>query len=207
MLVGEVRELEMDEKKELSGEEKDFVLYPYRLHSKGDLEEIDRERIEKRFFDELKSLSEEALQLTEFLSEDKRLCHELCSLLRDSLGRLDLTIDVQVRALPFLEKTERVMLNTHCHLIIVKEDGRIDSVDLEEYPSEVVLMVVWNILPKLKVLVAEYTKKVKLRVEYFDRIGRDLRNLQGAFNLPHEEDIPVEDLYQGQRSAAVSFKT
>lgn len=182
-------------------EDLDFLLYPYRLHSKGDLNEIDRERVEKRFYNELKSLSEGAMQLAEFLSEDKRLCHEICSLLRDSLGRLDLTIEVPVKALPFLEKAERAMLNAKCHLIVVDEDGKIDSMALEDYPPEVVLMVVWNIIPKLKVLVGEYTKKVKRRVEYFDRTSRDLRSLQGAFDLPPEE-IPAR-----ARPDATFFRT
>lgn len=196
--------METDEKTELSGEDLDleFLLYPYRLHSEVELKETDRKKVEKRFFDELKSLGEEAMQLTEFLSEEKRLCHELCSLLKASLGRLDLTVEVPVEALPFLEKAEKVMLNAKCHLIIVDEDGRIDSMALEEYSSEVILMVVWNIITQLKVLIGEYKKKVKQRVEYFDRISRDLRSLHGAFDLPYEEEIPAEGIYQGQRPGA-----
>ena len=195
----------IDEKMDLSEEE--FLLYPYRLQSEGEPSEIDRERIERRFFDELKSLSEEAMQLAEFLSEDKRLCHELCSLLRDSLGRLDMTIELPVKAFPFLEKAERVMLNPRCHLIVVHQDGGIDSKALEGYPPEVVLMVVWNVVPKLRVLLGEYKEKVKRRVEYFDRISRDLKSLQGAFGLPHEEEIPVEGLYQAEKTDATFFKT
>jgi hypothetical protein len=189
-------------------EDEGFILYPCRLKDIEDLESIrrdsDSERVEKKFFDELKSLSEEALQLTEFLSEDKRLSHEICSLLKDSMGRLDLTVEVPVKALPFLEKVERILLNSHCHLIIVDEDEKIESMDLEEYPSEVVLMVVWNIIPKLKILLSEYTKRVKLRVEYFDKISRDLRSLQGTFDFSAE--APVEDLYQDQRTNTTLFK-
>lgn len=195
----------MDEKMDLSEEE--FLLYPYRLQSERELKEIDREQIERRFFDELKSLSEEAMQLAEFLSEDERLCHELCSLLRESLGKLDMAIEMPVRAFPFLERAERIMLNPRCHLIVLYEDGRIDSKALEDYPPEVVLMVFWNAMPKFRTLLGEYKEKVKRRVEYFDRISRDLKSLQGAFGLPQEEEIPVEGLYQAERTDATFFKT
>jgi hypothetical protein len=111
--------------------------------------------------------------------------------LRDSLRQLDISIEISSKALPFIQNAERIILNTKGHLIIFSKDKKIDSMTLEDYPPEVVLMVVWNIIPKLKLLISEYTDKVKQRVEYFDRISRDLRSLKGAFDLPFEEEFPT----------------
>ena len=178
-------------KKDYSGEDLEYLLYPYRLHTEVGVKEEDRDKSEKRFFNDLKSLNEEALQLTEFRQEDKRLCNELCLLLRDSLRQLDISIEISAKALPFIQKAEKIILNTKGHLIIISKDKKIDSMTLEDYPPEVVLMVVWNIIPKLKLLIIEYTDKVKQRVEYFDRISRDLRSLKGAFDIPFEEEFPT----------------
>lgn len=194
------------EKKDNSPEnELDYSLFPYRAQrpaSRSPLQEGEKERSEKRFFDELKSLSEESLQLSEYMSEDKRLCNETCLIIGKCLQRLQTTVELPAKALPILPDAEKVMLNPNGHLITVFSDGRIESSNLEQLDTQTIFMIVWNAIPQLRVIVEEFAATVKMRVEYFDRVERDLRSLQNALDNSPNEEISVESIYLEQGTDA-----
>lgn len=161
--------------------------YPFSLSNRS-LEELDEKEVEKaiveieeKFLDSLKVINEEILQLSEFLIEDKKLAQELCRLVKPILEHLNLSFTIPVRAIPLFKKIDQIILNEDGHLIFVHEKNKIDSKALKEYPPEIVLLVFLNIIPKLGKVLKLYRRKVGMRVNFFEKIYRELENAKRTF--------------------------
>jgi len=137
--------------------------------------------IEGKFLDSLKVINEEILQLSEFLIEDKKLAQELCKLIKQVLKHLNLSFVIPARAIPLFKETEQIILNEEGHLIFVHEKNKVSSKALEEYPPEIILIVFLDIIPKLGRLLKLYRKKVGMRVNFFEKIYRELENVNRTF--------------------------
>lgn len=137
--------------------------------------------IEEKFLDSLKVINEEILQLSEFLIEDKKLAQEVCRFLRQVLKHLNLSFVIPSRAIPIFKKIDQIILNEEGHLIFVYEKNKVDSKALEEYPPEIILIVFLNIIPKLGKLLRLYRKRVGMRVNFFEKIYRELENVSRVF--------------------------
>jgi len=137
--------------------------------------------IEEKFLDSLKVINEEILQLSEFLIEDKKLAQELCRLLKQVLKHLNLSFVIPSGAIPIFDKIDQIILNEEGHLIFVHEKSKVDSKALEEYPPEIILIVFLNIIPKLGKLLKLYRKRVGMRVNFFEKIYRELENVSKVF--------------------------
>jgi len=140
-----------------------------------------RVEIEGKFLDSLKVINEEILQLSEFLIEDKKLAQELCKLIKQVLKHLNLSFVIPAKAIPLFKETEQIILNEEGHLIFVHEKNKVSSKALEEYPPEVILIVFLDIIPKLGRLLKLYRKKVGMRVNFFEKIYRELENVNRTF--------------------------
>jgi len=161
--------------------------YPFSLSNRS-LEELDEKEVEKaiveieeKFLDSLKVINEEILQLSEFLIEDKKLAQELCRLVKPILEHLNLSFTIPARAIPLFKKIDQIILNEDGHLIFVHEKNKIDSKALKEYPPEIVLLVFLNIIPKLGKVLKLYRRKVGMRVNFFEKIYRELENAKRTF--------------------------
>jgi hypothetical protein len=173
---------------EFSEEKMDYEhFHPFLLGNRS-LEMLDEKEVEKakveieeKFLDSLKVINEEILQLSEFLIEDKKLAQELCRLLRQVLKHLNLSFVIPSRAIPISEKIDQIILNEEGHLIFVYEKSKVDSKALEEYPPEIILIVFLNIIPKLGKLLRLYRKRVGMRVNFFEKIYRELENASKVF--------------------------
>ena len=160
----------------------------------GARKEVEKARveIEEKFLDSLRVINEEILQLSELLIEDKKLGQELCRLLRPLLKHLNLSFVIPPREIPVLEKIDQIILNEEGHLIFVYEKNKVDSKALEEYPPEIILIVFLNIIPKLGRTLRFYRKKVGTRVNFFEKIYRELDNANRAFATSNQK--PKETL-------------
>lgn len=145
-----------------------------------EIEETMKE-IEHKLNDFLKVLNEETVQLSEFLMVEKTLTHELCSFLKQSLKRLKISFSIPPKAIPSYEKARQIILNEEGHLIIVQEKGRITSKLLEDYPPDIILMVLWNIIPELSKAMGTYRKRISFRVNFFEKLKKELKNIFKAF--------------------------
>lgn len=137
--------------------------------------------IEGKFLDSLKVINEEILQLSEFLIEDKKLAQELCKLIKPVLKHLNLSFVISPKAIPLFEKTEQIILNEEGRLIFIHDKNKVDSKALEEYSPEIILIVFLDIIPKLGRLLKLYRKKVGMRVNFFEKIYRELENVNRTF--------------------------
>lgn len=169
--------------------EESYLYYPIKLQDESDenLEKTETE-IEKKFAELLAAISDETLQLSEFLIEEKRLVQELCELLREILKRLKMSFEIPTRAVPeFQGKAKKILLNDEGHLLLILEGENVNSKILEDYPPEVVLNVIWNIIPALEKSLKAYRKKISKRVGIFEKIKKELKNIQKVFSSSEHE--------------------
>jgi hypothetical protein len=171
-----------------------YLCYPYRLQNEETDENFEKTKaeIERRFNELLTTISEETLQLSEFLLEEKKLIQELCMFLRHILRRLNMTFNIPLKAIPELqEKAKRIVLNKEGHLIVIYERDKINSKVLEDYSPEIVLSVIWNVIPELERSIKTYRKRISERVSIFERIKKELKNIQKVFSSSNREGNEV----------------
>jgi len=147
--------------------------------------------MEQKFEELLRVIREETLQLSEFLIEEKRLIHELYVLLKLTLRQLNASFHISAKMIPLSEKVKHVVLNEEGHLILVDDKGGVTSRALEDYPPEVILNVLWVVVPEMSEMIVSYRKRISFRVNIFEKISREFRNLHKIF-LRREEDQPSE---------------
>jgi len=151
---------------------------------------VDTERtlgeMEQKFEELLRVIREETLQLSEFLIEEKRLIHELYVLLKLALRQLNASFRVSAKMISLSERIKHVVLNEEGHLILVNDKGEVSSKALEDFPPEVILNVLWVILPELSEMIVSYRKRISFRVNIFEKIGREFRNLHKIFSKREE---------------------
>ena len=166
--------------------DEEYFNYPSILQNEGaDNEKI--KEIEEKFFNLLKVINEDTRQLSEFLIEEENLVKEICAYLKKIFSRLDLSVALPRESFSILGPCKEIILNSQGHLILVREEDGVESKALEDYPPEVILTVVWVVIPKLKEVVSRYMRKVNVRVSFFERINSEFKSIQKAFETSREE--------------------
>ncbi|MGQ9460126.1 MAG: hypothetical protein ACUVRA_02700 [Candidatus Bathyarchaeaceae archaeon] len=185
---------------EFSKERMDYEHFHSFLFGNQTLEMLDEKEVEKakveieeKFLDSLKVINEEILQLSEFLIEDKKLAQELCKLLKQVLKHLNLSFEIPSRAIPIFEKVDQIILNEEGHLIFVHEKSKVGSKALEEYSPEIILIVFLSIIPKLGKLLRLYRKRVGMRVNFFEKIYRELENASRVFATSNQLEAGLRE--------------
>lgn len=126
----------------------------------------------------LKTINEEALQLSEFILQETKLIRELCLLLKQVLKQLNMSFGLPATIFPSEARTQRVILNQEAHLILINDKNEVTSKPLEDCPPQVIFNIVSSIVPEMGRSLASYRKKVSSRVSLFDRMNQELRNLR-----------------------------
>ena len=147
-----------------------------------DEKEIEKSKveIEQKLQELLKSINEETLQLSEFLMEENNLMNELCTSLKHILKKLNVSFNIPPQDMPLRKKIKKVILNEEGHLILVHEKGEVSSAFLAEYPPEVVMAVLWTIMPELAKVIMLYRKKISTRVNFFGKLKKELKSIVKA---------------------------
>jgi len=177
--------------KEEEGSQKEVVEQTYFFHpvqlSEESGEVLDEKEIEKskveieqKLQDLLRSLSEETLQLSEFLMEENKLINELCISIKQILKKINVSFNIPPHDIPIKKKVKRVILNEEGHLILIYEKGEVYSAFLAEYPAEIVMAVLWVIMPELARVIMLYRKKISTRVNFFGKVKREMKNIAKA---------------------------
>lgn len=172
------------------GLSQDYSNYPAKLHDEGTDEDFERTKaeIERRFTELLAALSEETLQLSEFLIEEERLVQELCTLLRETLRYLNLSFEVPAEAVPELQSNaKKIILNNEGHLILMFKGEKVSSKILEDHPPRIVLAVIWNIIPELEKSLRDYRRRISQRVNIFEKIKKELKNIRLIFTSSEQK--------------------
>jgi len=212
----EVEENKSEEAMETVSEESSAHPLPLQNGETETAESKEREKLmgemEQKFEELLRIIREETLQLSEFLIEEKKLTHELYILFKPILRQLNTSFNIPPKAIPLLERAKQVFLNAEGHLILIDEKNAVSSKALEDCPPEVILNVLWVVIPALSGAIVSYRKRVSFRVSLFNRINRELRNLYKTFvkrqETPEEgEDVQKEKSQEdGVRKSLLSRK-
>jgi len=133
--------------------------------------------VEQELQELLKSISEETSQLRESLIEENRLMNELSVSIKQIMQKINVSISIPPQNVPVKKEVKRVILNEKGNLMLVSENGKVRSAFLAEYPPNVVMDVLWIVVPKLAEVVVHYRKKVSKRIGFFKRLKRELKNV------------------------------
>lgn len=125
----------------------------------------------------LQSMRDGARGLAESRAEDARLSRELCGALSAYTSWLDVALEIPPETIPTLHNAERMFLSPQGDLVVVDGRGKVNSQALAEYPTEIVLTVVCNALPKLQSKIDSYSHRLTERIELLGRVNEDLRSL------------------------------
>jgi len=164
---------------------------------------------EQKLQELLRSISEETLQLSEFLMEENRLITELCDSLKHILKKLKVSFYIPPQEIPIRGKVKKVILNNECHLILVSEKGDVHSAFLAEYPPEIVLATLLVIMPELAEALMLYRKRISARVNIFGRIKKELKSVvkalvgsQGTASAERESMDAVKNMLNSENESA-----
>jgi len=160
---------------------------PFIMGKEASDEEI--KEAETKFSNLMRVITEDARQLSEYLVAEESTIERICRFLERILSELDLSIVIPQKAMPTIKRSKEIILNPECHLIIVREDGTIESKSLNNYPPETILAVVWALIPRLREEVSAYLRKVSVRLNFLEMIEEELKNIQKPF--VRSEESPV----------------
>jgi len=146
----------------------------------------------------LRVLSEETLQLSELIWQEAKLTREFCALLKQVLSQLNMSFNLPVNIFSSEgRKLQQVILNPEAHLILINDKNEVESKALEDYSPSVMFNLVSFIIPELAKALALNRQRLNVRIELFDKVNRELRNLRNMsdsrLNGGEDEYNHVED--------------
>ncbi|MEM2280591.1 MAG: hypothetical protein QXZ68_01175 [Candidatus Bathyarchaeia archaeon] len=188
--------------------DKVYFFHPLEVSEGGEVssvEEVEKYKaeFEQKLQELLRSISEETLQLSEFLMEEEKLIKELCTSLKQVLKKLKVSFYIPPQEIPIKGKVKRVILNEECHLILVYEKGDVHSAFLAEYSPEIVLATLMVIMPELAEVLMLYRKRISTRVNFFGRIKKELKNIVKAI-VGSQETVESERESMNAVKSAIS---
>ena len=80
--------------------------------------DVEESEVEEKLQELLSGISEETLQLREFLVEENKLVSELCESIRQIMGKLGVSFSIPPQDIPVKKKVKRVVLNGEGRLIL-----------------------------------------------------------------------------------------
>lgn len=143
---------------------------------------------EQRLQEILKSINDETLQLGDFLSSENMLVKELCTSLTEILKKLDVSFNIPQQDIPLGKKAKKVILTEQGHLSVTGEEGEVKSAFLAEYSPEIVMAVLWIVIPELTKVISLYRKRLSARVGFFEGIKKELKSVAKAIVSNRDEN-------------------
>lgn len=159
-----------------------------------ELSDDEIQEVEKKFNSLLRVITEDARQLSEYLVSEEGTIEQVCRSLGNILSELNLSVVIPQKAVPTVEKSKEIILNSQCHLIIVQKDGSVESKSLDKYPPEIILAVVCALIPRLREEVSGYLRKVSIRLNFLEMVKEELKNIQKPF--VRTEEVPAGEFQE-----------
>jgi hypothetical protein len=145
----------------------------------------------------LKVLSEETLQLSELIWQEAKLTKEFCAVLKQVLKQLKISFNLPVNILAQGQRIQQAILNSEAHMILINDKNEVESRALEDYPPDVISNMISHIVPELSKSLTLHRQKIAMRIDLFDRVNRELRNLRNMSDNRSDKNEegsgPVED--------------
>jgi len=132
----------------------------------------------------LKSIKDDIGQICELATEENSLVTAFFESLLNFIKPLTTTIDVSTEALPKeLGLVSHAHLDPTGHLIIFYENKRAELKDLHRKEHrDLLIIVIKDILPKLKHLTNKYRQKIEQRMKLLSAITMELQKISRTFS-------------------------
>lgn len=145
----------------------------------------------------LRTISEETLQLSECLWQERKLIRGLSTLLKGILKHLGMSFILPAEVFPRTDKVQQAILSDEAHLILINDKNEVSSRALEDCNPTTISSLIKFMVPELGKALASYRKEINSRIAMFDKVNQELKNLQEAFAAPSEhtdqEGAPVNN--------------
>jgi len=168
-------------KKESQAAVEEGVFYPLDL-SENEANDTDEKTTEKPNGDGEKKLQEilenitvETSQLNDIISEESKIINEVCVSLKEVLKKLHVSFNIPPQDIPLQKRTKRIVLNEDGNLALVYDNEQKHSAFLAEYPPDMVMAVLWAVIPELGKAITIYRKKMNARANFFGKMKKGLK--------------------------------
>ena len=131
---------------------------------------------EQKMQELLQSMNEESAKLSGYLAEENKITIDLCNSLVQVTKKLHVSFDIPPRNLSLQRNTKKALLSEDGYLKIQQNEDT-HSAFLAEYPSEVVMAVLWVIVPELTKAISVYRKRANSRISFFEGLKKELKNV------------------------------
>jgi hypothetical protein len=145
-----------------------------------------RVETEQKLQELLKNINEESLELSKFLAGENKLINEACTSLALVLEKLGVSFNIPPQDIPFQRKVKKAILNHEGHLALTYEGDEKHSGFLGEYPPEIVMAVLWIVIPELARTNTIHRKRISIRASFFGRVKEELKTVAKAIAAIHE---------------------
>lgn len=135
---------------------------------------------EQKLQELLRIVDEESTQLNRFLMDENKLVLDACMSLTLVLKKLRISFNIPPQDLPFRRNVKKVVLNEEGHLVLFYEKEEKRDAFLAEYPPEIVMAVLWVVMPEIARAITVYRKKVSTRANFFERVKKELKTVAKA---------------------------
>lgn len=130
--------------------------------------------VEQKLQELLRTIDEESNQLNRFLTDENKLISEVCNSLAMVLKKLRVSFGIAPQDIPFNRKVDKTILNEEGNLVVFYEKNEKHSAPLAEYSPEIVMAVLWLVIPELARTMIMYRKKLSVRATFFERVKKEL---------------------------------
>ena len=147
---------------------------------------------EQKMQELLQSMNEESAKLSGYLAEENRIMIDLCNSLVQVTKKLHVSFDIPPRDLSLQRNTRKALLSEDGYLKI-QYDEDTHSAFLAEYSSEVVMTVLWVVVPELTKAISVYRKRANSRISFFEGLKKELKNIARAIVSDKTENTASND--------------
>ena len=147
---------------------------------------------EQKMQELLQSMNEESAKLSGYLAEENKIMIDLCNSLVQVTKKLHVSFDIPPRDLSLQRNTRKALLSEEGYLKI-QYDEDTHSAFLAEYSSEVVMTVLWVVVPELTKAISVYRKRANSRISFFEGLKKELKNIARAIVSDKTENAASND--------------
>ena len=140
----------------------------------------------------LKTVNEEGAQLNQFLVNESKLILEVCASLVAILKKLEGSFNIPPEGIPFRRKVRKAVLNKNGELTLTYERDENHSAPLAEYPPDIVMAILWDVIPELARTMTIYRKRLSTRANFFEKVKKELKTIANAIDNEEKRE-PSKD--------------
>jgi hypothetical protein len=159
----------------------------------------ENENTEQKLTEILESMTVETSQLNEAINEESKIIGEVCLSLKEVLTKLHVSFNIPPEDVPIKNGTKKAVLDEDCRLTFVYGNDEKHTAFLAEYPPQMVMAVLWAVIPELAKAVTIYRKRMNARANFFEKIKKELKvaanSVASTSNVKSKPgEKPIEDI-------------